>query len=48
MCKIMNFKAKNGEKSIFAAIRTKPLTRYGQKVDFFIRPMDCIKFWTIL
>ena len=44
----MNFKAKNGEKSIFAAIRTKPLTRYGQKVDFLTKPSDRVEFWIVL
>jgi len=44
---MVNKKVTIFEKSIFAAIRTKTLTKYGQKVDFFIRPLDCIKFWII-
>ena len=35
-------------KTIFATIKTKTLTRYGQKVDFLIRSLDHIEFWTIL
>ena len=35
-------------KIYFTAIKTKILTEYGQKVEFFIRLLDCVEFWTIL
>ena len=28
----------------FTAIKNKTLIGYGQKVDFFIRPLDCVNF----
>ena len=31
----------------FTAIKTKTLTGYGQKVDFFIRPLDHVEFYTV-
>ena len=33
-------------KIIFVAIKAKTLARYGQKVDFLIRPLDHVEFWT--
>ena len=34
-------------KTHFTENLTKTLTGYGQKVDFFIWPLDCVVFWTI-
>ena len=34
-------------KIIFVAIKAKTLAEYGQKVDFLIRPLDHVEFWTI-
>jgi len=34
-------------KTLFIAIETKTLTRYGQKVDFMIQLSDQVESWTI-
>ena len=34
-------------KTLFTAIETKTLNGCGQNVDFFIQPLDRVKFWTV-
>ena len=40
-------KSHNIWKNHFTENLTKTLIRYGQKVDFFIRPLNHVEFWTV-